>query len=286
MKRLHKLMLAAMVVGLLGLALAGCAGAAGAPGVSVSGATISSNGHLILTFSNGQTIDAGNVTGPSGPAGPAGTSVTGASVSNDGHLILTLSGGQSADAGNVAGTPGQPGGNGPISLFASIVPRITPIVVRVDVTVRGGAVSGSGTIVDSRGYVLTNAHVIANSQSIQATLNDGTVLSATVTESDTNQDLAIMKLDTTRTDFPVVTMGTMADIVIGEDVMAAGFPGGTDLPGPPTFTYGIVSALRTYSGANYIQTDAAINPGNSGGCLVTAGGNMIGVTAAEIVPVR
>ena len=68
--------------------------------------------------------------------------------------------------------------------------------------------------------------------------------------------------------------------------MTAGFPAGTDLPGPATFTVGIISALRTYSGSDYIQTDAPINPGSSGGCLVTLSGKMIGITTAGITPLR
>jgi S1-C subfamily serine protease len=113
---------------------------------------------------------------------------------------------------------------------------------------------------------------------------DGTILSATVVASDANQDLAIIKLTSTRTDFPVMTLGTMADVLVGEEVAVAGFPLGTDLPGPVTFTAGIVSALRTYADANYIQTDATVNPGNSGGCLITLSGKMIGVPTAGLTP--
>ena len=118
------------------------------------------------------------------------------------------------------------------------------------------------------------------------TLKDGTVLDATIVGSDTTQDLAILKLTTTRTDFPVMTLGTMADVVVGEDVIVAGFPLGTDLPGPASFTRGVVSAVRAYSGADYIQTDAAVNPGNSGGCLVTLSGKMIGIPTAGLTPPR
>jgi serine protease Do len=150
------------------------------------------------------------------------------------------------------------------------------------VTVAGGLQSGSGTIVDNRGYITTNAHVITGGRSINVTLKDGTVLSATVVASDTNQDLAIIKLTTTRTDFPVMTLGTMADVLVGEEVMVAGFPAGTELPGPATFTTGVVSALRTYQGSNYIQTDATINPGNSGGCLATLSGKMIGIPSGNL----
>jgi S1-C subfamily serine protease len=218
--------------------------------VSITGASVNSAGHLVLILSNGQTIDAGGVIGPQGPAGFAGTST------------------------------------GSVASFASIIPQVEPTIVRIDVTLTGGLASGSGTIIDNRGYVITNAHVITAGQSIKVTLKDGTILSTTVIGSDTNQDLAIIKLTTTRTDFPVMTLGTMADVLLGEDVMTAGFPAGTDLPGPATFTSGIISALRTYSGSNYIQIDAPVNPGNSGGCLVTLSGKMIGIPAAGITPPR
>ena len=113
---------------------------------------------------------------------------------------------------------------------------------------------------------------------------DGTALTATVVWSDAKQDLAIILLTTSRTDFPVMPLGTMADALVGEPVMAIGFPAGTNLPGPATFTGGVISALRSYSGANYIQVDTPINPGNSGGCLFTLKGKMIGIPSAGITP--
>lgn len=81
-------------------------------------------------------------------------------------------------------------------------------------------------------------------------------------------------------------IGTMDDIRIGDTVMAMGFPAGPYLPGPATFTEGVVSALRTYQGLNYIQTDTPVNPGNSGGCLFTSAGKMIGIPSAGITPVN
>jgi S1-C subfamily serine protease len=168
--------------------------------------------------------------------------------------------------------------------FESIIPTIEPVIVRIDVTLPGETISGSGTIIDKRGYIITNAHVVTDGQSILVTFKDGSVLSATIISSDTNQDLAIIKLTTSRTDFPTMPLGTMADVLVGEEVLVAGYPLGPDLPGPVTFTAGIVSALRTYQGSNYIQTDATVNPGNSGGCLVTLSGKMIGVPTAGLTP--
>lgn len=262
MRVLIKFSAVVIVAAIIVLSLGGCTGPAGVQGPAGS-------------------------QGPEGPAGPAGADgvgLTDASVNDAGHLILTLSNGQTIDAGSVVGPQGPTGTSTGYVSFSSIVSQITPVIVRVNVTLRNGLASGSGTIIDKRGYIVTNAHVVAGEQGIEVALSDGTTISAEVIASDTNQDLAIIKLDTTRTDFPVMTIGTMADVTVGEYVMTAGFPGGIDLPGPATFTVGLVSALRTYEGSNYIQTDAAINPGNSGGCLVAQNGNMIGIPTAEITP--
>jgi S1-C subfamily serine protease len=232
---------------------------------------------LILTLGG-----CGSAAGPAGQTGPAGASITTASVDNSGHLILTLSNGQKIDAGSVVGPQGPGGGS--VSSFPAIASKIEPMIVRIDTTLARGEASGSGTIIDKRGYIITNAHVVDGGQGYKVTLKDGTVFDATVIKSDANQDLAIIKLSTDRTDFPAMTLGTMADVIVGENVMTAGFPGGTNLPGPATFTAGIISAMRNYSGANYIQTDAAVNPGNSGGCLVNLTGKMIGIPTAGITP--
>ena len=283
MKRLRVLFFIVVMLITTVSVLASCGGSTGSPGVSITGASVTSSGHLILTLSDGKTIDAGNVVGPQGLAGTPGLNTTSASINGNGHLVLSLSNGQTIDAGAVAVSQGT-GGSGSAATFANTIPQVEPTIVRVDVTLANGMASGSGTIVDNRGYILTNEHVISGSQGIKVTLKDGTALSANLVASDANQDLAIIKLVTNKTDFPVMALGTASDIVVGENVMATGFPGGTNFPGPATFDAGVVSALRTYSGADYIQTDAAINPGNSGGCLFTLSGKMIGVPTAGITP--
>lgn len=224
--------------------------------------------------------------GPAGAQGPAGVDISAATVDSSGHLVLTLSNGETMDAGSVVGPQGPAGPTGSTPSFDSVVPQVEPAIVRIDVNVSGGLDSGSGTIIDSRGYIITNNHVISNEQGINVTLNDGTVLPAQVVGADADQDLAIIKLTSTRTDFPTMPLGTMADAAVGESVCAMGFPAGTELSGPATFTAGVVSAFRTYSGADYIQTDTPINPGNSGGCLFTLSGKMIGIPTAGITPVN
>ena len=115
-------------------------------------------------------------------------------------------------------------------------------------------------------------------------MNEG-VFDGTVVAGDQNRDMALVKITSTRTDFPSVTFGQMSDVQIGAEVYAIGFPLGTELSGPATVTRGIISAQRVLGdGFNYIQTDAAINPGNSGGCLSIANGNMIGIPSAGIDP--
>ena len=239
----------------------------------------------MIIFALGGCTGPAGLQGPQGSAGQAGDSVTGATVSSAGHLVLTLSNGQTIDAGNVVGPQGPAGISSSVAAsFAGLVPQVEPTIVRIDVTVAKGLASGSGTIIDKRGYIATNAHVVNGEQSIKVTLKDGTILPATVVGSDTAQDLAIIKLTTTRTDFPTMAIGTMSDALVGEEVMAMGFPAGTDLPGPATFTAGVISAFRIYSGVNYLQMDTPVNPGNSGGCLFTLSGKMIGIPAAGITP--
>ncbi len=165
-----------------------------------------------------------------------------------------------------------------------VVKLIEPTVVRIDVTGQGFQASGSGYIVDTRGYLLTNQHVIDSAVTINVTLMNGQQSTAAVVHADANLDLALLKLNSNISGLKAVTLGTADDIIVGEDVVACGFPLGTDLPGPASFTRGIVSAKRTIQGSSYVQTDVTINPGNSGGCLVTLSGKVIGTTTAGVVP--
>jgi serine protease Do len=166
----------------------------------------------------------------------------------------------------------------------SLISMMNPVMVRIDVSGPGFKAAGSGFIIDARGYVITNQHVIDQATTINLTVNSGKQYTATVNSADANLDLAILKPSTSDTNFPAAALGSPSDIIIGEDVVAVGFPLGTDLPGPATFTRGIVSAVRTLSGDKYVQTDVTINPGNSGGCLVNLSGKVIGITVASVIP--
>jgi serine protease Do len=141
---------------------------------------------------------------------------------------------------------------------------------------------GSGVIIHERGYIVTNAHVVAQTSDVRATFVDGRTVSATIVSVDAEHDLAVLKIDTDKP-LPYVELGQGGDIMIGETVVAIGNP----LELQHTVTTGIVSALNrdlhfrndmTYSGL--IQTDAAINPGNSGGPLLNINAELIGINTA------
>jgi serine protease Do len=145
--------------------------------------------------------------------------------------------------------------------------------------------SGSGFIVSSDGYVLTNNHVVADADRVNVTLMDKRVFKARVVGRDPSTDVAVLKIEGDK--FPSVTFGNDLNTRVGEWVLAIGNPLGLDF----TVTAGIVSAkgrsgeLRglyesSYAIVDYIQTDAAINPGNSGGPLVNIRGEVIGVNSA------
>ncbi|MCG6965521.1 MAG: trypsin-like peptidase domain-containing protein [Chromatiaceae bacterium] len=138
---------------------------------------------------------------------------------------------------------------------------------------------GSGVIVDSNGYVLTNNHVIDGASEIQVVLGDGRSLPARIVGSDPETDVAL--LQTGGSQLPVATLGASDQMQVGDVVMAIGNPFGVG----QTVTMGIVSATgRNQLGItdfeNFIQTDAAINPGNSGGALINALGEVIGINTA------
>jgi len=140
---------------------------------------------------------------------------------------------------------------------------------------------GSGVIIDPRGYILTNQHVIENASQVWVSLKTGKELEAEVIGADVRRDLAILKV-TTNEPLSYILMGSSSDLMIGETVIAIGNPFGLG----PTLTTGVVSALGRRVQINnqvygeFIQTDASINPGNSGGALLNIEGELIGITTA------
>ncbi|WP_025601897.1 Do family serine endopeptidase [Burkholderia sp. WSM2230] len=138
---------------------------------------------------------------------------------------------------------------------------------------------GSGVIVSSEGYILTNQHVVDGADQIEIALADGRTTNAKVIGIDPETDLAVLKVN--MTNLPTITLGRMEQTHVGDVVLAIGNPFGVG----QTVTMGIVSALgRNHLGINtfenFIQTDAAINPGNSGGALVDVNGNLLGINTA------
>ena len=169
-------------------------------------------------------------------------------------------------------------------LVTTTVSQVRPVVVRINANGRGFSSAGSGVIVSSDGYVVTNHHVVADAVTVAVTLVNGETHDAEIVTSDSQRDLAVVKMNSSRTDFTAAALGSSASAVTGAEVMVAGFPLGSDLSGPATFTRGIVSAVRRIGGLNFIQSDAAVNPGNSGGCMVTLDGKVIGIIVAILQP--
>jgi Do/DeqQ family serine protease len=140
---------------------------------------------------------------------------------------------------------------------------------------------GSGVIVDSSGYIVTNNHVIANGSDIRVVLSDRREFEAKLLLADERTDLAVLKIDAGDEDLPILKFSDSDNLEVGDLVLAIGNPFGVG----QTVTSGIVSALaRTQVGITdyqfFIQTDAAINPGNSGGALVDMNGELVGINTA------
>jgi serine protease DegS len=138
---------------------------------------------------------------------------------------------------------------------------------------------GSGVIISSEGYILTNNHVISMADEIEVGLQDGRTAKARLIGTDPETDLAVLKIDLP--DLDVITLGHSRQLRVGDVVLAIGNPFGVG----QAVTSGIVSAtgrdmlgINTFE--NFIQTDAAINPGNSGGALINAHGELIGINSA------
>ncbi|MBO5830542.1 MAG: trypsin-like peptidase domain-containing protein [Alistipes sp.] len=138
---------------------------------------------------------------------------------------------------------------------------------------------GSGVIITSDGYVVTNNHVIEGASTVKVKLADGRAFDGKVIGSDPSTDVALLKIEAK--DLPTLSFGSSDDLRLGEWVLAIGYPMGLQ----STVTAGIVSAKARSLGAidnrygieSFIQTDAAVNPGNSGGALVNARGELIGI---------
>ena len=143
--------------------------------------------------------------------------------------------------------------------------------------------SGSGTVLDTQGHILTNYHVIEGSREIQVTLHDGKTYEARVVGHDSTNDVSVIKIDAPPESLRPVVMGDSNSLFVGQKVFAIGNPFGLER----TLTTGVISSLnRSLPGRNHrslksiIQIDAAINPGNSGGPLLDSRSRLIGMNTA------
>src|SRR5437588_1848794 len=163
----------------------------------------------------------------------------------------------------------------------SVAAKVKPTIVEVYVTLAKGAALGSGVIVNSQGYIVTNNHVVSGATTIQVILSNGTKEAAQLAGADAAYDLAILKIAVPQGGLTDATLGDSTQLKVGQEVLVIGNPLGIT----QTVTNGIVSVLkRSVSEGqggptiqNAIQTDAPINPGNSGGALVDLQGHVVGI---------
>ena len=183
------------------------------------------------------------------------------------------------------------------SVAAKAYEAIRPSVVRVEGVFSGATGDpdmdsgvGTGVVIVDNGTILTNMHVIAGSERVRVTFADGTESAADVLGVRPEHDLAILKAKVLPDDLQPATMRSTGDLLVGDHVVAVGFPFGIG----PSASAGVVSGLRREfvspegkrTLTNLIQFDAAANPGNSGGPLVTADGQVVGIVTAILNPTQ
>lgn len=162
--------------------------------------------------------------------------------------------------------------------ITQIYEKMSPAIVLIEADLPDGLSTGTGCIIDPRGYILTSSHVVTDAPSIQVTISTGEVFKGDIVSvMGKDKDLAILKINPKRT-LPVISLGDSAKVKVGQRVLAIGNPFGFS----GTLTTGIVSRID-YS-KNKIQTDAAINPGNSGGPIINIKGEVIGISQSIYNP--
>ncbi|HEY6230934.1 MAG TPA: Do family serine endopeptidase [Pyrinomonadaceae bacterium] len=204
--------------------------------------------------------------------------------------------------------------SGPVVSYADVVSRVSPAVITIHSEMRVRAPQqypfmddpmfrqffgdrtpqqmpeqrrsglGSGVIISTDGYILTNHHVIDGAEQIKVDLNDGRTLDAKIVGTDPPSDLAVLKIDATN--LPVLALGDSDKVRVGDVVLAIGNPLGIG----QTVTMGIISAkgrqtgLSSGSFEDFLQTDAPINQGNSGGALVSTNSELVGINSQILSP--
>ncbi|MGH9025858.1 MAG: S1C family serine protease [Acidimicrobiia bacterium] len=201
--------------------------------------------------------------------------------SSDGRSGTVAVGTDTNDKNRAANTIGKTGD------IQAILDAVLPATVAVTADTSQGEAAGSGFVVTSDGYLVTNAHVVSGTDSALVVFTDGNEFTADVIGTDAAADIAVLKID--GENLPTATLGNSDDVVVGDAVVAVG--NALALDGGPSVTSGIVSGLDRDLSAegggtlvDVLQTDAAISPGNSGGPLVDATGKVIGINTAIADP--
>jgi putative serine protease PepD len=214
-------------------------------------------------------------------------------------IYAGVHGGSSSTPHVVASVPAQPAATttAPASSLTQIYKNDSPGVVDITVTSNSGGgdngffgnpsggtseAEGSGFVYDTSGDIITNAHVVDGETSIKVHFQDGKTVTGTLVGKDESTDVAVVKVNVDASELHPLTIGSSANVEVGQTVAAIGSPFGL----PESMTAGIVSAVdrtitapNNYSISGAIQTDAAINHGNSGGPLLNSSGAVIGVNA-------
>ncbi|WEV69479.1 trypsin-like peptidase domain-containing protein [Bifidobacterium sp. ESL0775] len=198
---------------------------------------------------------------------PSSSSMSGITSNKSGSGSATVKGGQAPD-------------------WAAVSSKVSDSVVSITTQVSQGIAKGSGAVIDDKGHIVTNNHVISGGQNIQVTLSNGQMYKANVVGTDSTTDLAVVQIQNAPSSLKPVEFADSSKLAVGENVMAVGNPLGYD----DTATTGIVSALNRPVSVmddnnseivtNAVQIDAAINPGNSGGPTFNAAGQVIGINSS------
>ena len=212
--------------------------------------------------------------------GVAGGIVAATDDDGGGTTIVQSGGNVPARASTALTKPGD---------LSAIIEKVKPAVVRIDAGSGAQQGTGTGFIIASDGVIVSNAHVVEGSDTVQVTFEDGDEVEGKVLGSSSTVDLAVVKVN--RSDLPTVELGNSDSVQVGDAVVAIGNALGLSDGSGLTVTTGIVSGLdRTVDVGvgetllNAIQTDAAINPGNSGGPLLDSEGRVIGINSAIANP--
>ena len=162
--------------------------------------------------------------------------------------------------------------------ITAIYEKMSPAIVLIEADLKDGLSTGTGCIIDPKGYILTSSHVITGAPSVQVTISTGEVFKGNIVSvMGKDNDLAIIKIDAKKL-LPTIELGDSEKVKVGQKVLAIGNPFGFS----NTLTTGIVSRIDYTK--NKIQTDAAINPGNSGGPIINIHGEVIGISQSIYNP--